>query len=129
MTMRRAAFLLAGWHVVGVALSPPFDAVADENLPWHMLQHMLLLAVAPPLLVLGEPIRVAFDLLPPRRAQQLAGAARRAPPAPPATGAPAHPRRRPRPLRPRRRRHPHPRRLRHRPGKRPAARARAPQLP
>src|SRR3954470_1707965 len=83
MTMRRAAFLLAGWHVVGVALSPPFDAVADENLPWHMLQHMLLLAVAPPLLVLGQPIRVAFDLLPPRRAQQLAAALRpRAPAAP-----------------------------------------------
>src|SRR3954469_12339510 len=79
MTMRRAAFLLAGWLVVGVALSPPFDAVADENLPWHMLQHMLLLAVAPPLLVLGEPVRVAFDLLPPRRAQQLAAALRRPP--------------------------------------------------
>src|SRR3954452_6414335 len=82
MTMRRAAFLLAGWLVVGVALSPPFDAVADENLPWHMLQHMLLLAVAPPLLVLGEPIRVAFDLLPPRRARQLASARPRPPLAP-----------------------------------------------
>src|SRR3954471_21538416 len=82
MTMRRAAFLLAGWLVVGVALSPPFDAVADENLPWHMLHHMLLLAVAPPLLALGEPIRVAFDLLPPRRAQQLAAALRRPPLAP-----------------------------------------------
>jgi cytochrome c oxidase assembly factor CtaG len=44
-----------------------------------MLQHMLLLAVAPPLLVLGEPVRVAFDLLPPRRAQQLAVALRRPP--------------------------------------------------
>jgi putative membrane protein len=79
MTWRRGAFLLAGWLVVGVALSPPFDALADESLPWHMLQHMLLLAVAPPLLVLGEPIRVAFDLLPPRRAQQLAAALRRRP--------------------------------------------------
>jgi putative membrane protein len=79
MTLRRGAFLLAGWLVVGVALSPPFDAVADENLPWHMLQHMLLLAAAPPLLVLGEPGRVAFDLLPPRRAQQLAAALRRRP--------------------------------------------------
>ena len=82
MTWRRGAFLLAGWLVVGVALSPPFDSVADESLPWHMLQHMLLLAVAPPLLVLGEPIRVAFDLLPPRRARQLAAALRRPPLAP-----------------------------------------------
>ncbi|HET7507468.1 MAG TPA: cytochrome c oxidase assembly protein [Solirubrobacterales bacterium] len=79
MTWRRGAFLLAGWLVVGVALSPPLDAAADESLPWHMLQHMLLLAVAPPLLVLGEPVRVAFDLLPPRRAQRLAGALRRPP--------------------------------------------------
>src|SRR3954449_7836582 len=79
MTWRRGAFLLAGWIVVGVALSPPLDAVADENLPWHMLQHMLLLAVAPPLFVLGEPVRVAFDLLPPRGAQRLATALRRRP--------------------------------------------------
>ena len=79
MTWRRGAFLLAGWLVVGVALSPPLDAAADESLPWHMLQHMLLLAVAPPLLVLGEPVRVAFDLLPPRRARQLATALRRPP--------------------------------------------------
>jgi putative membrane protein len=79
MTWRRGAFLLAGWLVVGVALSPPIDAVADDSLPWHMLQHMLLLAVAPPLLVLGEPVRVAFDLLPPRRARQLASALRRPP--------------------------------------------------
>jgi cytochrome c oxidase assembly factor CtaG len=72
MTPRRAAFLIAGWAVVGVALSPPVDAAADARLPLHMLQHMLLLAVAPPLLVLGEPIRVAFDLLPPRGARRLA---------------------------------------------------------
>jgi cytochrome c oxidase assembly factor CtaG len=79
MTRRRGVFLLAGWIVIGVALSPPLDAAADESLPWHMLQHMLLLAVAPPLLVLGEPLRVAFDLLPPRRARQLADALRRPP--------------------------------------------------
>ena len=79
MTWRRGAFLLSGWLMVGVALSPPLDAAADESLPWHMLQHMVLLAVAPPLLVLGEPVRVAFDLLPPRRARQLAAALRRQP--------------------------------------------------
>jgi len=72
MTWRRGAFLLAGWIVVGVALSPPLDAAADGSLPLHMVQHMLLLAVAPPLLILGEPIRVAFDLLPPRGARRLA---------------------------------------------------------
>jgi putative membrane protein len=79
MTWRRGAFLLAGWAIVGVALSPPLDAAADESLPWHMVQHMLLLAVAPPLLVLGEPVRVAFDLLPVSGARRLAGWLRRPP--------------------------------------------------
>lgn len=73
MSARRGAFLFAGCVVVAVALAPPLEAAADESLPLHMLQHMLLLAVAPPLLVLGEPIRVAFDLLPPRGARRLAG--------------------------------------------------------
>lgn len=71
LTARRAVFLLAGLLVVGVAISPPLDTAADDSLPLHMLQHMLLLAVAPPLLILGEPIRVAFDLLPPRGARRL----------------------------------------------------------
>jgi putative membrane protein len=69
---RRACFLLAGLATVAAALSPPLDAAADASLPLHMLQHMLLLAVAPPLLVLGEPIRVVFDLLGPRGARRLA---------------------------------------------------------
>jgi putative membrane protein len=79
MTWRRGAFLLAGWAVVGVALSPPLDAAADESLTPHMVQHMLLLAVAPPLVVLGEPVRVAFDLLPPSGARRLSTWLRRAP--------------------------------------------------
>lgn len=73
MTARRLALLVGGCVVVAVAISPPVDAAAEESLPLHMLQHMLLLAVAPPLLILGEPIRVAFDLLPPAGAQRLAG--------------------------------------------------------
>lgn len=79
MTWQRGAFLLAGLLVVAFALSPPLDAAADESLPLHMAQHMLLLAVAPPLLVLGEPIRVAFDLLPPRGARRLAALLRSRP--------------------------------------------------
>jgi putative membrane protein len=76
MSLRRGAFLLAGWLVVGVALSPPLDAAADEKLTAHMVQHMLLLAVAAPLLVLGEPIRFALDLLSPAGARRLAGGLR-----------------------------------------------------
>jgi cytochrome c oxidase assembly factor CtaG len=72
MTVQRGAFLLAGCAVVAFALSPPMDAAADESLPLHMVQHMLLLAVAPPLLILAEPVRIAFDLLSPRGARWLA---------------------------------------------------------
>ncbi|HEX6456042.1 MAG TPA: cytochrome c oxidase assembly protein [Solirubrobacterales bacterium] len=79
MTWRRGLFLLAGCAVAGVALSPPFDAAADKDLRLHMVQHMLLLAVAPPLIVLGEPIRVAFDLLPVGGARRLAAWLRRPP--------------------------------------------------
>src|SRR6059058_5804244 len=79
MTWRRGAFLLAGCLVVAVALSPPLDAAADGSLPLHMLQHMALLAVAPPLLILGEPVRVAFDLLPPAGARRLTGLLRSRP--------------------------------------------------
>lgn len=79
MTWRRSFFLLAGFAVVCVAISPPLDATADEDLTLHMVQHMLLLAVAPPLIVLGEPIRVAFDLLPVGGARRLAHWLRRPP--------------------------------------------------
>ncbi|HEX5984096.1 MAG TPA: cytochrome c oxidase assembly protein [Solirubrobacterales bacterium] len=79
MTPRRGAFLLAGWLVVGVAISPPLDAAAETRLPWHMVQHGLLLAVAPPLLVLGEPVRVVLDLLPAGGARRLLATLRRRP--------------------------------------------------
>ncbi len=79
MSLRRGAFLLAGWLVVGVALSPPLDGAAEAQLPWHMVQHGLLLAVAPPLLVLGEPVRVALDLLPAAGARRLLATLRRRP--------------------------------------------------
>lgn len=79
MSARRAFFLLAGWAVLGAALSPPLDAAADRSLPAHMAQHMLLLAVVPPLLLLGEPVRVALELLPPRWARRLLVALHRRP--------------------------------------------------
>jgi putative membrane protein len=51
---REAAFY-GGVLVVAVALEPPFDTLADTSFAVHMGQHVLLLTVAPPLLVLGRP--------------------------------------------------------------------------
>jgi putative membrane protein len=51
---REASFYL-GVGVVFVALEPPLDSWADTSFAMHMAQHVLLLSVAPPLLVLGRP--------------------------------------------------------------------------
>jgi putative membrane protein len=52
---QQAACFFAGLASVLIALGPPLDNAA-ESLFWaHMTQHVLLLVVAPPLLVLGAP--------------------------------------------------------------------------
>ena len=45
----------AGVATIVVALEPPFDTLADSSFALHMGQHVLLLTIAPPLLVLGRP--------------------------------------------------------------------------
>jgi len=49
-----------------VALESPLDDAAVTSLPWHMVQHLLLLAVAAPLLAVGEPVTVMTYALPVR---------------------------------------------------------------
>ena len=65
--LRTLAFL-AGLFVIAVALGPLADP-ADERLSAHMVQHMLLSLVAPPLVLAGAPLRLALTVLPrqPRR--------------------------------------------------------------
>ena len=50
-----AAFL-SGLACLGVAIASPLDEVAERLLSAHMVQHILLLTVAPALLLLGEPV-------------------------------------------------------------------------
>ncbi|MEE9286058.1 MAG: cytochrome c oxidase assembly protein [Dehalococcoidia bacterium] len=45
----------AGLTVVFVALSSPLDALADDLFVMHMVQHLLLLMLAPPLILVGAP--------------------------------------------------------------------------
>jgi putative membrane protein len=49
----RLACFAAGLLVVAVALVSPVDRLADQLFPVHMLQHVLLLDVAPIMLILG----------------------------------------------------------------------------
>lgn len=70
----RTATFLAGIGVVVVALQSGIDAYDDQMLSVHMVQHMLLLVVAPPLLLWGRPLILALQSLPPHRRAALAAA-------------------------------------------------------
>lgn len=60
----RVAAFLAGIGVLFLALVWPLDALGAWSLAAHMGQHMLLLALAPPLLLLGRPLAVWAQALP-----------------------------------------------------------------
>ena len=62
----QAAAWLGGLVVVAVALLPPIGAAAGERLSAHMVQHVLLVGVASPLLALGAPLPTLLWALPPR---------------------------------------------------------------
>ena len=52
----RLAAFLGGLATILVALCSPLDAFGVLLLQAHMVQHMLLLMVAPPLILLGQPV-------------------------------------------------------------------------
>ncbi|MGD1067435.1 MAG: cytochrome c oxidase assembly protein [Vulcanimicrobiaceae bacterium] len=68
-----------GLVVIGGALVGPMDDLADASFTWHMVEHLLLMGLGAPLLVLGAPLRVALASLPPRPASTLARVLRSAP--------------------------------------------------
>ena len=51
----RTASFVAGMGTIVIALDSPIDELAEELLWVHMVQHILLLVVAPPLLALARP--------------------------------------------------------------------------
>jgi cytochrome c oxidase assembly factor CtaG len=56
----RSLYFLSGTTVAGVALTGP-PAVFDTSLFWvHMVQHVLMVMVAAPLIVLGAPVALAL---------------------------------------------------------------------
>jgi putative membrane protein len=58
--MIRSASFLFGLFLVWVALDSPLADYDHHLLTVHMIQHLLLMAVAPPLILLAEPL-AAFD--------------------------------------------------------------------
>jgi putative membrane protein len=61
--MQAAAFAVAIATLL-VALVSPLEGAATRDLPLHMVQHLLLLAVAAPLLAVSEPVTVMTRALP-----------------------------------------------------------------
>jgi putative membrane protein len=52
---RRSACFYAGLAVLAIALGSPLDPLSEQLFWVHMVQHVLLLLVAPPLIVLARP--------------------------------------------------------------------------
>ncbi len=63
-----------GLAALAGSLLGPLDDLADGSLAWHMVQHLALVSVAAPLLLLGAPLRLALAALPARPAAGLARA-------------------------------------------------------
>ncbi len=69
----RAASFLVGLLSLWVALASPLDTFSGFVLTAHMLQHMLLMMVAPPLILLGAPLIPIVRGLPRFAAREFAG--------------------------------------------------------
>src|ERR1700680_1378852 len=54
-TNGRLASFAGGLFAIVLALESPVDAFGALLLQAHMIQHLLLIAVAPPLLLMGQP--------------------------------------------------------------------------
>jgi putative membrane protein len=76
-TAGRAASFACGWCVLVLALVWPLDAFGEWLLSAHMAQHMLLAAVAAPLLIVGMARPVWVAALPRRWVRAAARSARR----------------------------------------------------
>ena len=53
----RACSFLVGLLLIWIALASPLSALDHELLTVHMVKHLLLMTVAPPLIWLGDPVR------------------------------------------------------------------------
>src|SRR5262249_55646739 len=69
----RAITFFSGILVLWLALASPFDTFSGFVLSAHMLQHMLLMMVAPPLILLGAPLIPLVRGLPDFAAREFAG--------------------------------------------------------
>jgi putative membrane protein len=77
----RASSFLVGVFLVWIAVASPIAALDHELLTIHMLEHLLLMTLAPPLIWIGAPEVPLFRGLPQRFRESLLGPLFRSPPA------------------------------------------------
>jgi putative membrane protein len=73
ITVWRLAAFSAGIVFVWIAIGSPLNAFDDVSLSIHMVQHLLLMAIAPPLFLLGAPALPLLQGLPQSMARCVAG--------------------------------------------------------
>src|SRR5271169_6726354 len=76
----RAGSFLLGLFLIWVALGSPLAAFDEELLTVHMIQHLLLMTIAPPLILLGAPVMLLLHGLPRQFVQAILGPVFRWPP-------------------------------------------------
>ena len=69
----RAASFLLGLLSLWIALASPLDTFSGFVLTAHMLQHMILMMIAPPLILMGAPLIPLVRGLPVFAAREFAG--------------------------------------------------------
>src|SRR3974377_1273997 len=72
-TVGRLSSFLAGLAILEIALASPIDTFDPFFLADHMLQHMLLMMVVPPLILLGDPEIPLLRGLPRSASQRVLG--------------------------------------------------------
>lgn len=73
ITAWRLASFLGGIVSAWIAIGSPLNAFDDGSLSVHMVQHLLLMAIAPPLLLLGAPALPLLQGLPQSMARGVVG--------------------------------------------------------
>src|SRR5437016_9861843 len=80
MSTRRLAAFMVGLSSVWIAIGSPLTAFHHALLTVHMVQHVLLMAVAPPLMLIGAPALPLQYGLPSRSARRVLQQVLRSPP-------------------------------------------------
>lgn len=76
----RVGSLLLGLFLIWTAVGSPLGALDEELLTVHMIQHLLLMTIAPPLILLGSPFMPLLHGLPRQFVQRILGPPFRWPP-------------------------------------------------